>query len=170
MSRTDSSLAPVPVGIGDNGRYASRMGLLDRIRSGTNVPDDGPALASPGRRLTLRETGARVDGGGELLPAAREFLDQAGRANASELAAMIAERPDPTGSARADALLAGVAEYTAGLQQIACPSWASEPERFLDRFWFVSTEPGFRAISLAQAPVALKRRGILWPARSLARV
>lgn len=146
------------------------MGLLDRIRSGTNVPDDGPALATPGRRLTLREAGARVNGGEELLAAAREFLDQAGRANAHELAAMIAERPDPTGNARADALLAGVAEYTAGLQQIACPRWTSEPERLLDRFWFVSTEPGFRAIALAQTPVALKRRGILWSARSMRRV
>ncbi|MEO5632653.1 hypothetical protein [Gaiella sp.] len=146
------------------------MGLLDRIRSGTNVPDDGPALATPGRRLTLREAGTRVNGGEELLPAAREFLDQAGRASAHELAAMIAERPDPTGNARADALLAGVAEYTAGLQQIACPRWTSEPERLLDRFWFVSTEPGFRAIALAQTPVALKRRGILWSARSMRRV
>jgi len=146
------------------------MGLLNRIRSGTHVPDDGPALATPGRRLTLRETGARVDGGEELLRAAREFLDQAGRASAHELAAMIAERPDPTGNARADALLAGVAEYTAGLQQIVCPNWTSEPERLLDRFWFVSTEPGFRAIALAQTPVALKRRGILWPARSMRRV
>ncbi|WP_411277670.1 hypothetical protein [Gaiella sp.] len=146
------------------------MGLLDRIRSGTNVPDDGPALATPGRRLTLREAGTRVNGGEGLLPAVREFLDQAGRANAHELAAMIAERPDPTGNARADALLAGVAEYTAGLQQIACPRWTSEPERLLDRFWFVSTEPGFRAIALAQTPVALKRRGILWSARSMRRV
>jgi hypothetical protein len=66
--------------------------------------------------------------------------------------------------------VAAVAEYTAGLQEIACPKWTSEPERFLDRFWFVSTEPGFRAIALAQTPVALKRRGILWPARSLRRV
>jgi len=146
------------------------MDLLDRIRSGTYVPDAGPALATPGRRHTLRETAARIDDGEDVLPAVRDFLDQAGRADAYELAPMIAERPGLTGDPRADALLAGVAEYTAGQRGAPCPDWTSEPGRFLDRFWFVSPEPGFRAIALAQTPVALKRRGILWPARSLRRV
>lgn len=146
------------------------MGLLARIRSGTFVADDSPPLATPGRRLTLCESGRRIDGGEDSLLVACEFLDQAGRADMHELEAMIAERPEPTRNPRADALLAAVAEYAAGLHEIACPQWTSEPGRFLDRFWFVSTEPGFRAIALAQAPVALKRRGILWPARSLRRV
>ena len=146
------------------------MGLLERIRSGRFVPDDGPALASPGRRLTLRGAGARVDGGEDLLIVVREFLDQAGRADARELAALIGERPELTGDTRADALIAGVAEHLAATREVRCPGWTSAPERFLDRFWFVSTEPGFRAIALAQTPVALKRRGIMWPARSLARV
>ena len=146
------------------------MDLLARIRSGTYVPDTGPALAAPGRRHTLRETAARIDDGEDVLPAVRDFLDQAGRADADELAAMIAEPPGLTGDPRTDALLAGVAEYTAGQRDARCPHWTSEPERFLDRFWFVSPEPGFRAIALAQTPVALKRRGILWPARSLRRV
>ena len=146
------------------------MGLLERIRSGTFVPDEGPALASPGLRLTLRDAGARIDGGGDLLIVAREFLDQAGRADAVALAAMIDESPALTDDRHADALLAGVAEHLAALQGVRCPDWASAPERFLDRFWFVSSEPGFRAIAIAQTPVALKRRGILWPARSLRRV
>ena len=146
------------------------VGLLDQIRAGTFVADDGPPRATPGRRLTLRDSGRRINDGEDRLIVVRDFLDQAGRAGKRELEAMIAERPDPTGNARADALLAGVAEYMAGLQQIVCPTWTAEPERFLDRFWFVSTEPGFRAIALAQTPVALKRRGIIWSARSLRRV
>ena len=146
------------------------MGLLDQIRAGTFAADDSPALATPGRRLTLRESGRRIDDGEDLLMVAREFLDQAGRADTHDLEAMIAERPEPTGNPRADALLAGVAEYTAVLREARCPSWTSEAERFLDRFWFVSSEPGFRAIALAQTPVALKRRGILWSARSMQRV
>ena len=67
-------------------------------------------------------------------------------------------------------MLAGVAELLASTRQLRCPSWVREPGRFLDRFWFVSTEPGFRAIAIAQSPMALKRRGIFWPARSLERV
>lgn len=146
------------------------MGLLDQIRAGTFVANDSPPLATPGRRLALREAGRRIGDGEDSLMVVREFFDQAGRAEPHELEAMIEERPEPTGQLRADALLAAAAEYTAGLSAITCPKWTAEPERFLDRFWFVSTEPGFRAIAMAQTPVALKRRGILWPARSLRRV
>lgn len=146
------------------------MGLLERIRSGRFVPDEGPALVSPGLRLTLRDAGARIDDGEELLIVVREFLDQAERADAQQLAAMIDERPVLTEDRRADALLAGVAEHLAAVREVSCPGWVSGPERFLDRFWFVSSEPGFRAIAIAQTPVSLKRRGILWPARSLRRM
>jgi hypothetical protein len=45
-----------------------------------------------------------------------------------------------------------------------------EPQRFLDRFWFVSEVPGFRATAIAQAPAAFRRRGIFVPERSLHRV
>lgn len=146
------------------------MGLLERVRAGTFVPDDAPPSASPGRLLTLCEAGLRVDCGEDPLPVVRELLDQAGRADAAALAVMIGERPELTGDAHADALLAGIAEHLACARDVRCPSWASEPERFLDRYWFVSNEPGFRAIAISQTPVALKRRGILWPARSLQRV
>lgn len=146
------------------------MSLLGRIRRGTYVPDDDAPVASPGRLITLRETGSRVAGGEDVLLAIREFLDQVGRVDAGESAAMIAEPPAPTGDRRADSLLAAVAEYSATSGRISCPEWTSEPWRFLDRFWFVSSEPGFRAIALAQTPVSLKRHGILWPARSLRRV
>jgi hypothetical protein len=44
------------------------------------------------------------------------------------------------------------------------------PDRFLDRFWFVSDVPGFRAVSIAQAPAAFCRRGVFVPERSLHRV
>ena len=146
------------------------MDLLERIRSGRFVPDSDPPLASPGRRLTLRETGARVGSGEDPLFAIREFLDQAWRADDVTLAAMIDERPELKGNIRADALLGGVAEHLTAVRGMRAPTWTTEPERFLDRFWFVSTVPGLRATALAQTPVALKRRGIFWPARSLQRV
>ena len=134
------------------------------------MPDDGPALASPGSTLTLSGAAARVEGGEDVLSVVREFLDQAGRARPDQLTTMIAERPALTGRSHADALIAAVGEHLAVERGIPCPSWTAAPERFLDRFWFVSAEPGFRAIAIAQTPVALKRRGILWPADSLRRV
>jgi hypothetical protein len=146
------------------------MGLIDEIRRGTYRPSPGPPVAVEGRRGTIAEAGERVAAGVDLLDAVRDVLDGAARASADELARLIADRPPPTGTREGDALLAGIAEHLAATRQVPCPAWTREPDRFLDRFWFVSPTPGLRAVSLAQAPVALKRRGILWPARSLERV
>ena len=82
---------------------------------------------------------------------------------------MVRDEP-PAVDQRADALLAGIAEHLLarrglrrrpGLRTTVVPS---------ARFWFVSDVPGLRAVAVAQSPVALKRRGIFWPARSLERV
>jgi len=145
------------------------MGLIDEIRAGTYVPDE-PIGATPGRVVTFAEAGARIAAGEDVLRVARELLDQAPRLSAEELRAAMEERPTATGDRRGDALLAAVAEHVAAAVDVRAPDWTLEPDRFLDRFWFVSDVPGLRAISLAQSPVALKRRGILWPARSLVRV
>ena len=145
------------------------MGLIDEIRAGTYVADE-PIGATPGRVATFAEAGARIAAGENPLPVVRELLDQAERLPAGELLATMEERPKPTGNPRGDALLGALAEHLAAGVDTRAPAWTLEPSRFLDRFWFVSDVPGLRAISLAQSPVALKRRGILWPARSLARV
>ncbi len=147
------------------------MSLLDRIRRGSYTADLDTGPDSPsGRSLSLAEVAVRVSDGDELLPAVRDFLDQVKRRDDRELADLIRTRPMSTGSGKADALLAGVAEHLAAVRSLPCPSWVREPERFLDAFWFVSDVPEFRAVALAQTPIALKRRGIFWPARSLERV
>lgn len=147
------------------------MGLLDRIRRGSYTADLGASPDSlAGRSVSLAEVAVRVSEGEELLPAVRDFLDQVKRRDDSELADLIRARPEATGSRKADAVLAGVAEHLSAVKNLPCPRWVREPERFLDSFWFVSDVPGFRAAALAQTPMALKRRGIFWPARSLERV
>jgi len=147
------------------------MSLLDRIRRGTYTADRtaGPDPLG-GRSLSLNDVAMRVSKGEDVLPAMRDFLDQVNRRDQRELAELIRTRPEPTGNRQADALLAGVAEHLAAVKSLPCPAWVREQERFLDSFWFVSDVPGFRATALAQTPIALKRRGIFWPARSLERV
>jgi hypothetical protein len=61
-------------------------------------------------------------------------------------------------------------EHLAIAHDIERPAWTVEPTRFLDRFWFVSEVPGFRAVSISQALAAFRRRGIFIPERSLRRV
>jgi hypothetical protein len=147
------------------------MGLLDLIRRGRYVADTVPTGAPLGGRSTsLADVASKIAAGDEPLGAVRDFLDQADRRTNDELATLMRERPELTGNVQADALLAGVAEHLAAVRNLRCEDWVTEPERFLDRFWFVSSVPGFRAVALAQTPIALKRRGVFWPARSMERV
>jgi hypothetical protein len=105
--------------------------------------------------VTLADTARRIAAGEERMHPVRDFLDQVPRVTGEELAELIRERPDPTGDVKADALLAGIAEHLAATRDLPSPHWVRDEGRFLDRFWFVSDEPGFRAIALAQAPMAL---------------
>jgi len=150
--------------------YPLHVSLLDRIRRGDYVEPTGAPVPRRGRSVSLAEVADRIAAGEDPLAAVRDFLDQVGRRRDGALRELIHERPAPTGSRKADALLAGVAEHLAAVRDLPCPRWTLEDGRFLDRFWFVSDVPGFRAVALAQSPIALKRRGILWPARSLERV
>lgn len=130
-----------------------------------NPPDEGRLTQ------TLAGVAGRVREGEGFEFAVREFLGEfalRGGDRARERA--IAERPEPTGDRRQDAYLGALAEHLAAVHGLHRPAWSVEPQRFLDRFWFVSDVPGFRAISIAQAPAAFRRRGIFIPERSLHRV
>jgi hypothetical protein len=127
----------------------------------------------PPQRLTvtLADIARRVRAGEDFRRAVREFLDEfALRADDDSRATALAETPDPVGDPRHDALLGALAEHLAAVHDLERPSWSIEPSRFLDRFWFVSEVRGFRAVALAQAPAAFRRRGIFIPERSLHRV
>jgi hypothetical protein len=120
---------------------------------------------------TLAWVAERTRGGEKFDYAVREFLDEfALRGNAESQREAIAERPQLTGDRRWDAYLGALAEHLAVVHRFERPHWSVEPDRFLDRFWFVSEVPGFRAVAIAQAPAAFRRRGVFVPERSLHRV
>jgi hypothetical protein len=120
---------------------------------------------------TLAGAARRTLAGEGFSHAVREFLDEfALRGDDRSRAAAIAERPPPSGDPRHDAYLGALAEHLAAVHGLSRPAWSVEPGRFLDRFWFVSDVPGFRALAIAQAPAAFRRRGVFVPERSLHRV
>jgi hypothetical protein len=120
---------------------------------------------------TLAGISRRVLAGEDFGFAAREFLDEfALRGDDDARAAAIAARPPATGDRRYDAYLGALAEHLSAVHELTRPAWSVEPGRFLDRFWFLSDVAGFRAIAIAQAPAAFRRRGIFVPERSLHRV
>ncbi|MEO7802959.1 MAG: hypothetical protein ABIS18_00425 [Actinomycetota bacterium] len=110
-------------------------------------------------RHTLAHVGRRVLAGEDLLFAVFEFLDEFSIRTLEQRQNAIDE-PATSENARADAFLGGLAEYLAGLHHLNLPSWANEPNRFLDHFWFLSETKGFRAILIAHSPSAFRRRGI----------
>ena len=120
---------------------------------------------------TLAGLARRARDGEDFHHAMREFLDEfALRGNDLARTEAIEERPESTGDPRQDAYLGALAEHLATVHGLIRPAWSVEPARFLDRFWFVSEVAGFRAVAIAQAPAAFRRRGIFLPERSLHRV
>lgn len=120
---------------------------------------------------SLARASVRVGGGEELRFAVREFLDEFELLPRPDLMdRAIRERPEPTGSAPADAYLGALAEHLAATRGLERPPWAAEPERFLNRFWFLSDVPGFRALAVAESPAAFRRRGIFIAKGALERV
>lgn len=109
---------------------------------------------------TLAGVAGRVRAGEAFTVAAREFLDEFALRPPRLRSAAIRERPPPTGDARYDAWLGALAEHLASRHGLHRPRWCLEPDRFLDRFWFVSDVEGFRAMAIAQSPAAFRRRGI----------
>jgi hypothetical protein len=140
------------------------------LTTGSGWVAENPSAA--GRlRATLAGVARRAGAGEDFRSAVREFVDEFGlRPDGRSRAEAIAEAPQPTGDPRYDAYLGALAEHLALVHDIERPAWCVEPDRFLDRFWFVSEVPGFRAVSIAQAPAAFRRRGVFIPERSLHRV
>jgi len=103
--------------------------------------------------------------------AMRELLDEFDLAPTEEIRqGAIFECPRPTGDLRYDAFLGALAEHLAVKNDLERPGWAVAHDRFLDRFWFVSEVPGFRAIAIAQSPAAFRRRGVMIASGFLHRV
>ncbi len=131
--------------------------------------------ANPPAASSLTETLARVAertfAGEDFHHATREFLGEFPfRLDDEARSAGISERPEPTGDRRYDACLGALAEHIAAIYGIERPAWSVEPGRFLETWWFVSEVPGFRAISISQAPAAFVKHGVFLPERSLHRV
>ncbi len=73
---------------------------------------------------------------------------------------MVTPRPDTTGSARHDALLAGIVEYACATHRVLAPACLNDPEFFLDEFWFVSGIRSLHADAIAYSSISFKRRGV----------
>lgn len=109
---------------------------------------------------TLATAALRILDGESFSIAVRDFLDEYRFRPLSLRRSALAEDPPTTGDARYDAYLAAVAEHLSAADGLAAPDWVYGVDRFLERFWFLSEVPGFRAVQIVQSPAAFRRRGI----------
>jgi hypothetical protein len=112
----------------------------------------------------------RRNKGEELAPLLAEFLDTFYGAHVrNEAQALIAEEPERLAKADEHALLGAIAEHLARRWQLAIPEWSNDPSRFLKRPYFTSPLEGFKALLLAESPLAFRRRLIFTEAEPLRR-
>jgi len=142
-----------------NGRFGT---VRDWLRS---HPLDPQRLTQ-----TLASVAERARDGEIFMVTVRDFLDEYSLRDQPQRAAAIVDDPASTGVARQDAFLGALAEHLALKEGNAVPPWATRNGRFLERFWFISDVPGFRAIAIAASPAAFRRRGIFVHPSALERV
>lgn len=88
------------------------------------------------------------------------------RAPAVRRAALIRRAPPSTGDRRWDAMLAGAVEYVCHRFGLEIPPWSADPDRFLDRAWFVietilgRPSPGLAVSAFCASPASLANRGV----------
>jgi transcriptional regulator with XRE-family HTH domain len=75
-------------------------------------------------------------------------------------AALLADRPPPTGVRRWDALLAATAAHLAHEGDVYPAAWTHDPRYVLDEWWFPSGIESLHAMALVQSPAQFRVRGI----------
>ena len=126
------------------------------------------------RPTTLKEIAKRSESIGDFGRHLRDWLHELRRISSRPQAQLsIMEEPArlrdkfPRGQI-ADAWLAAYAEHLAGKVGAVAPEWAFAPWRTSDDPLFdEGSTPGLRALALARAPLAFKRRNIFTPSVDL---
>lgn len=77
------------------------------------------------------------------------------------LRTLVGTVPRSTGDQRFDAMLAAVAEHLCVQSGVPTPKWTLDPQRFLDRAWWVSSLPSARRRALVHSPASFRRRGVM---------
>lgn len=89
-----------------------------------------------------------------------QFVERYDRAAASDRPGMVVDEPAAVGDPRFDALLAAVVEFCCARHHNLAPSWVGDPNRFLQRWWFVSGLRSLHADAIAHSPISFARRGV----------
>jgi len=123
------------------------------------------------RAGTLAQVLRLVRSGEKLRFCLAGFLDDFyGDASQESRARRIADDPGLTDDLKMNALFGAIGEHLTTRWNLgAPPAWTNQPERFLDRPWFMGHER-MKAFYLAESPLAFRRRFIFTEAEPLRRI
>jgi hypothetical protein len=88
------------------------------------------------------------------------FLESWDKAPTQLRPGMIEQEPPSTGDRRFDAFIAALVEYVTAREFESAPAWVDGPNRFLDRWWFMSGIRSLEANAIVHSPVSFKRHGV----------
>ena len=117
----------------------------------------------PPAALTLADLADHLAAADDDRRRRRLVLEFVGRYSATQLdrrRSLIAERPDPTGDRRWDALLGAMGEHLAFHDDIDPPQWCADADRFLAAAWYWVNLPSVRRRALLTTPTAFRRRNV----------
>lgn len=101
---------------------------------------------------------------------AAEFAARFSTADRERQHRMLAAQPPSTGDSRWDAFLAALTEWVALRSGVDAPAWTHQPDRYLERGWWVTPMTSMRAWEYAGTPAPFQQRGIYLHRESLANV
>lgn len=151
----------------ESGARAPSLATLERLLDACGY--DVEVLASPRVRRGAASLAELAETIGEDLEQGHErealrllfgFADDFRGSSRAGRLALLRDEPPPTGDARFDAALAGVAELFAAEGAIVAPAWVNGPGRFVEPWWFVASRPELHAYTLANTPAMLARHGV----------
>jgi hypothetical protein len=127
----------------------------------------------PWRPDTLAEVARRVNAGEREDYALSEFLDdfymRLRRHEFAAAQASIDGEPEAVSCPKCHAHLGAVGEHLALRWGLKTPAWTNDPSRFLKRPYFTTPLEGFKAMLIAESPLAFRRRLIFTEAEPLRR-
>ncbi len=122
------------------------------------------------RPHTLAEVARRRNTGEDFSLLLREFLDEFyGGVRRGVAAAFIADEPPYLPDVKEHASLGAIGEHLARRWNLPIPTWTEDPSRFLRRPYFTTAIEGFKALLIAESPIAFRRRLIFTEAEPLRR-
>lgn len=123
------------------------------------------------REILSNDSGALVDAWRHGVLQLLDDYERVRRRSGSGVAAeLFVDVPPRSGDVRVDAALAGLAEHLARRDGWRPPSWAFEPSRYAEPWWFVADLRSLRPMALVRSPTAFRKRGVFITANALERV